>query len=293
MDYLSYDEFVPYAPSKAGETTNIHHCKTGRNNDRLYITRKEDGITIVAYCHHCGRRGISKLDGPRNISHFRKTGDRLGKNNKSLTLPWDFDKEFNKWPQPARAWILKYGITEEEVRGNNLGFSKYFGRVVLPTFSTSGTLVQYQTRRIDGISPTVARESTRKYETYARKDLSHFERLFVPRNNRHSLLGSTPVSLHSVCCIVEDTLSAIKCNRIIDTIALNGTNLDLDSILLLNKYYNNYIIYLDNDNNQVKKTQTRLKKRIDLTCKGVCNIVYEDRDPKELSMRELKEVLKI
>ena len=54
--WLKKNDFVPYSPTHAG-TNQVHHCKTGVDNDRLFVTRLEDGLTVVAFCHHCGAKG--------------------------------------------------------------------------------------------------------------------------------------------------------------------------------------------------------------------------------------------
>lgn len=287
-EYLDYNEFVPYAPDNIGEEVNVHHCKQGKNNDRLYIKRTDDG-SIIAYCHHCGLRGISKSGGVRNISYFRKDKDepKPGR-RKELKLPSDLELDINKWPIKAKAWPMKYGITEEEINANHMGYSEYFGRVVLPCFDEEGQLSQFQTRRIDGLSGKAAFQRDTKYDTYIKQGSTASQRLYIPKSS------GTRDATHTTgntLCIVEDALSAIKCNRIIDTIALNGSSLDDSSILSLSKRYDNFIIFLDNDNRQVKKSQTRLKRKLELICRGNVKIAYSDKDPKELSMNALRSML--
>ena len=287
--YLDKDEFVPFAPSELGGETRVHHCKQGKDNDRLYIKRTDDG-TIIAYCHHCGKRGVSKLDGIRNISTFRTNKEPIKTGViKTLKLPVDFEKDSTKWPSKARTWPMKYGIKKEELHDNSVGYSEYFGRVVLPTFDEKGSLVQYQTRKIDGLSGTSTFQRETKYDTFIKQGSTSFQRLFNPKSSGSSI---SRCSVGSVLCIVEDSLSAIKCNRFVDTIALNGTSLDESCILKLIKDYNSFIIFLDNDNSQVKKSQRKLKKNLELVCKGKVTIVYSDKDPKELTTKELKEILK-
>jgi len=287
-EYLDKDEFVPFAPSEIGGEVHVHHCKLGKDNDRLYIRRNEDD-SIIAYCHHCGKRGVSKLDGVRNISTFRSNKGTLKKGvSRDLKLPSDFEKDSSKWPMKARAWPMKYGITKEELHDNSIGYSEYFGRIVLPTFDEKGKLSQFQTRKIDGLMGTSTFQRETKYDTYIKQGSTSFQRLFNPK-----YIGSDPSRLSmDTLCIVEDSLSAIKCNRYIPTIALNGTSLDDKCILKVVKNYSSFIIFLDNDNPQVKKSQRKLKKKLELVCKGKVTIIYSDKDPKELSNKELQEILK-
>ena len=287
-EYLDKDEFVPFAPSEIGGEVHVHHCKLGKDNDRLYITRSKDNA-ILAYCHHCGKRGISKLDGTRNISTFRTNKTELKSGvTKDLKFPSDFERDSSKWPVKARAWPMKYGITKEELHDNSIGYSEYHGRVVLPSFDEKGGLVQFQTRKVDGIVGTSTFQRETKYDTFIKQGSTSFQRLFDPK----CIGSSSTIRLMDTLCIVEDSLSAIKCNRYVPSIALNGTSLDDKSILKVVKGYDNFIIFLDNDNPQVKKSQRKLKKKLELICRGKVTIIYSDKDPKELPIKELKGILK-
>jgi hypothetical protein len=58
---MDVKSLLPSEPMLLDETIHVHHCKQGRNNDRFYITRKQDGY--VYYCHHCGASGFSPASG--------------------------------------------------------------------------------------------------------------------------------------------------------------------------------------------------------------------------------------
>ena len=139
---LEHDEFVPYAPDEPG-TVHIHHCKTGNNNDRLYITRKDDD-SIVAYCHHCGASGGFNVLGNRVIkaSERNKTdagpgdaaGDELhvsdagtdgqgtgeadaattagtGSVQPGFVPTGNPEIDVKDWPMVAQEWWFEYGLT--------------------------------------------------------------------------------------------------------------------------------------------------------------------------------------
>jgi hypothetical protein len=40
---MDVKSLLPSEPMLLDETIHVHHCKQGRNNDRFYITRKQDG----------------------------------------------------------------------------------------------------------------------------------------------------------------------------------------------------------------------------------------------------------
>jgi len=90
--------------------------------------------------------------------------------------------------------------------------------------------------------------------------------------------------------IVEDILSAIKLGRHCDTIALLGTSFHDDDLLSIGKY-KRVIIYLDDDNAQVKRMQRKLKRRISYLCDDVQIYHSGGVDPKDLTDAEILEVL--
>jgi len=280
--FLKKDEYLPYAPNEINATVNIHHCKEGKNNDRLYITRKEDG-SVVAYCHHCGLSGVSKHRGPRNIYSYRNK-ENTPSSTHGLTLPADSELDINKWPAYAKAWPLKYGITPNELHDNHIVFSNSWGRVLLPIFAKEGTLVSYQARRVateSSCSATERDQDTRKYITRYNKSVQCQTSIFIPRNIRASIGSNTVV-------LVEDALSAIKTSRLLPSAALLGTTVQDMDVYNLVKDYDNIIIFLDNDNGQVKSKMNKLKKRIELLARGRVVVIRTDKDPKEHSMSELE-----
>jgi hypothetical protein len=83
--------------------------------------------------------------------------------------------------------------------------------------------------------------------------------------------------------IVEDMFSAIKVGRHLPTIALLGAELKGMSFLTR---FDNYLIWLDNDNATVKVKQAKIKQRLDLF--GECVIIKSPNDPKDYTDEEIK-----
>lgn len=252
-----------------GEQIHVNHegCEAGEDRKkRLYIKRTNDG-TILYYCHHCGksrtiRNSVSKT---KRLAGTPKAAVRDWKSKRSVTTPADSESDPGKWPANARVWFYRYGITDAEIKRHGFLYSERLRRVVLPIYN-NGELVSYQTRRVfnDDERP--------KYLSYGNKDsVFHVEHSDAKR-----------------LCIVEDLLSSIKVGRYINTLALRKTSLsDKELRWILEKGYNDFIIFLDDDNAQVKKQQLVLKNKLENF--GKVTIIHSGgRDPKEYDDLELK-----
>ena len=132
-----------------------------------------------------------------------------------------------------------------------------------------GELTGYQLRKIE------AADKRPKYLTMA---------------NVKPLFWTSALLSSSVLVITEDILSGIKCSRFHNSLALlTATPNDTVIEWIVKQSYTSYIIFLDNDNRQVKQSQVALKNRLSLF--GDATIIHADKDPKEHSNRELEELL--
>ena len=131
----------------------------------------------------------------------------------------------------------------------------------------------YQTRRV------FEEDEAPKYLTYHANDT---DISWYPSHH----MGSRDL------CIVEDVISAIKCARYIDTIAIQGTALrDKHIKFIYSKGYNNFIIFFDDDNVQVRRNSEKCRKQ--LTKFGNVRVIHSNgKDPKEHSDEELEELLR-
>jgi transposase InsO family protein len=112
----------------------------------------------------------------------------------------------------------------------------------------------------------------------------------------------SPVSLdrylfvRNVCdeclVLVEDCFSAFCVGRHTSALCLLGTHASEHMLAWIQRRgYPRIRIFLDDDNADVKKSQTRLKAKLELFCDDVQIIHSSGRDPKEHSDAELKEIL--
>jgi hypothetical protein len=191
-------------------------------------------------------------------------------------------------------------MTKEEIKDARIGYSFYRGRVIIPTYGKDGRLLSWQGREIRGVTEKSPHEkallqeghrtSCPKYDTKNAKGTKKGDMLqsVIPKRvcNDTDCMDSTT---DKCLVITEDRLSAIKCARFHDALSLNGSSVKAKDLTNLGKYDIIYI-FLDNDNNEVKKSQLRLKQSLELLYPKVV-VVHANKDPKEHTMQELKEVL--
>jgi len=282
MTWLQHKEYVPYAPEEVG-TVHKHHCKDGKDNDKLFITRCEDGYTILAYCHHCGKRGRfdslkhSTIQQIKSIAIYGKSCSKIsatGRPRIKYKLPKDYERDYKKWGSGAYVWLRRYGITDEEIKSNNIGYSELYGRVILPMFGKKGIdfVVMRRVNSMDNDSP--------KYLTFS--NVEH--PLYITQSA--TALGA----LTDTVVLTEDILSAIKVARYVPSIALLGTSINERTLEYVSRY-NNVIIFMDDDNQQVRNSQLRIKNRLEPFVDSSTIIHSGGIDPKEMSDKKLKEIL--
>lgn len=246
-----------------GETINTFHCKEGNNNDRLYITNKGD--VYVFYCHHCQSRGALPVS---RAAYKRAVRGAKECYHHSYMLPSDALTEPSKWPVEALKWPLSAGLTFSEMAGLNLQYSKKLDRVCIP-ISYSGQYRGFLARRVGKEGP--------KY--------------LARQNDRDNFIFHKHVTDNNIIVIVEDVLSAYKISKAgYNTLALMGTHLTDSMLSLVSSNYNNYIIWMDNDNPDVKLAQASVKKQLGLY--GGVRIVKTNSDPKSYTTDEIKSILK-
>lgn len=249
-----------------GEQININHpnCPAGRDTKKRLYVKNKDG-TLLGWCHHC-RSGGGKGGGNRR--HIR---DR-----QSVVQTWDIKLPYDMtWEQNVGglAWLNKYGITPVERKIYNIGWSDSLSRVILPVYDGESELVAWQQRRI------MNHDTMPKYLTDKRKDVKF--PMFLGTKLRD---GDTVV-------LTEDILSAIVIGRQCAAISLLGTNLtERNRDRLLARAYSKVIVWLDDDNPDVKKAQRKIRRQLE-SFVDVEVITGHDVDPKEMTDEQIKTIL--
>lgn len=269
MSYLKTDEYLPYAPDTVG-TIHVHHCKDGQQNDRLYITRRDNG-DVVAYCHHCGKSGYHREAFSR-VKRSKKCYSEvqnIARCNDKLLLPRDSTSEIADWPAKASIWIHGAGIKQDTAKKYGIVYSEYWDRVIIPVHK-DGDLVGYQARNL------LRSSSEPKYVTIT--------------NDREHMFWIGDKVTDNVCVICEDVLSAIRCNKFVSSVALLGTKLSDYGLNYLSQF-SEFIVWLDNDNPEVKKSQMSIKRRLSIF--GKTRIIKVNKEPKHMSDEEIKKCLNL
>ena len=272
---LNPSEFMEHAPEEPGGQVHINHegCSAGVDRKkRLYIKRLPDN-SVLAYCHHCSCSGIYRTK-ITNV-HLRKKSHLVPKDPKDIRLPIDIVKDTTLWPSTAHGWLIKYGITKDEVKNNGIVYSPSLDRLLFPLYM-DGDYIGWQGRRLSDD------EEQPKYITMV-------DRLRPTGNcSQHRQPSGSDNAV-----IVEDILSAIKVQRQgVDSIALLGSHPTPELINWIASRYKNIFILLDNDKPEVKKQQQRLNSLFKVLVEGEVKLVLTDRDPKDYSDNEIKECLK-
>ncbi|MGH9992857.1 MAG: hypothetical protein ACREAZ_09460 [Nitrososphaera sp.] len=195
---------------------------------------------------------------------LRRTAGVPRHDDKSIArLPLDLDGSSDHWDSAARIWIARARITQEHCDRYGIGYSPSAQRLAIPVRAAGAIVGSVQRGFGDGP----------KYLRFGRG----FP--FVAESD------STDMSV----VIVEDCLSAIRvADAGVFAVALLGTKLSEEALLAL-MGHEPYILWLDDDNPQVKHATAAIAQR--LSQFGVVHVVRGKREPKLLSDGEIRGVV--
>lgn len=241
-----------------GETLSTRHLvcpASGGKPDhkrRLRYTRA-DKYKVLYKCHHCGKGGVERV---------RLKGEGEPPPRKSVSLPYGR----GALPIEAVQWLEQAHITSQQAADYGITYSDQELRLILPCRGVDGTLLGCQLRGFN----TTPKYITRRKEPG--KALYHFAQG-----------GGETVYL------VEDILSAL---RIADAgasaFALLGVSLPEEVKLYLTKRGYLVKVWLDNDNEQVRRCSRRNITHV-LQGLGVrCEHIGTLQDPKKYTPEELR-----
>lgn len=219
------------------------------------------------FCNACGFNPISSkgIQTLAELARIRELNELAEQPLTKLELPNDFTEDI---PRHARQWLFKAGITPSIWKQYGIGYSKQLERVILPIYSANGELIWFQARAIlEGQKPKYIQPSRYKGDVVFRS--------VTARGNDSSFT-----------VITEDILSAIRVGRSNPAIAILGTKITTEQAGLLRNYV--CAVWLDPD-----KAGIRGSRNIRRTLGLVTDTfdVQSDVDPKNLSNKQIKEIL--
>lgn len=270
---LNKNEFLPYAPDEEG-SVRINHTSSycSGSSGSLKITRTDDD-RVYAKCYRCGRFGSDSGGLAAYGSYARMVGSRRRKSIPSrLEMPRDFTQNIAEMPVTVRAKLNKYGVGQNLVNRYGLGWSERWERFIFPVYR-GGELLGFQARYYGD-------DDLPKYITRYKNDSDLWA--YFTCDDSHSLDG---------CVIVEDMFSAIRCANDIDSVALLGTEMGDKCLDHVTNIHDKFLVFLDDDNLNVKKKAVVIKNRLTMIGKSVKIFTSCGTDPKEYSTHTLTDIL--
>jgi len=304
-EYLKKDDYVQVGKGLLiGERVNINHCKEGRSNAALYVTRTDDAI--LAYCHHCGLSGSEKIN--KGSTGAYKKPEQVSK----VTHPTSYNMNIDTWAGWARLIIMKAGLSDTDLLLSGIGYSSEQDVIVLPIRYDSTLLgYQYRTNPMNR-QKYITNFCVRSVDLYPKVCYTHItswglraEPINSPLTLKEHQVKASPnedLLPSNVLVIVEDILSYTKLCKLslrdinLSIVCLLGTSLkakDLSKLSSLITRQDKIIIFLDDDNLQVKKKQTALKEQLAIYTTHSKIVIHHASgiDPKEHSLLQLDKII--
>lgn len=209
------------------------------------------------------------------ISPYVASSQAPDAEDKPIVLPSDVTQNY---PEHAVAWCNKYDITVQQMLQNNMVYSKWKDQLIFAFYGNTGDLLAYQARNLNAVS------KAKRYYTCG--DVNNLLPIY---SCRHPLPDG---QYHRHLVLVEDCLSAIKISYTeglgCASMPLLGSGISRQKLSRLRPFYDVLDVFLDP--NMWHKSPSIVKQAQMLGFQA--RPVQSDRDPKEHSYSELKELLK-
>lgn len=266
-EWIDLGQYKNYFPTEG--TVRINHCKPEESNRKFYLTRSPEGDKILAFCHHCGKKGVYNLSPsswspPPNpleangLDPFKKfrvpSLDKYYCDARWLKIPFeDLTLEMRRWWFKSGLLVSEYNTLDIKLLDGN--------RLAIPLTENF--------KQVTGLAFRQFRDNAPKWLILGKKTVHPFTYSDNPTDT---------------LVIVEDYLSAVRLARFTNTLPLMGTNLsslNFSQILFWvnrNRDLRKVLIWLDNDSPQVIKLAEKIYKKLVPICK--CQIITEKKEPK-------------
>lgn len=201
---------------------------------------------------------------PTELSSLEDIKQWLNKKSKehghSINLPDDFSYNI---PNEVINWLKKYGLSDQEICKNHIGWTEKYSGLVYPIFDLYGNLLMYQTRKF----PRKGFHTEGKPEK-----VDH-----IIGDNNHD---------GKIVVVVEDMVSTIVVGRHLPTLCLFGSSIQLERIKRLSARFENLAIWLDKDKMSYAMRQ-KIKANIYFDS---VKVIITDKDPKENSDGDIQRI---
>lgn len=217
-----------------------------------------------SYCYSCGYYIFPS--GNEKITQFTQPKQVLQKH--TMLLPEDCT---NTYPERALNWIKQYEISENTLNLHNCVWSDTHSRLLFPIYSVDGNLLAYQGRDF-------SLDKTKKLpKWYGEGNLK----------DTFNILGQG-----NILVLTEDIISAIKVSMCgVMAMPLYGCVVGRERFKHLYKLYGDTVgiyIWLDPD----KRTEALKEAKLGQLCGLHTHPIFSNKDPKEHSYEEIREILK-
>ena len=234
-------------------------AKLGKDNHHDNLGIFADGSV---YCWSCGysrsAKGTEKLK-----EALQRTDTTIAK---TVSLPRDICFEL---PVIARDYLRKYSLTQEDINVNRIMWSEEWQRIVFPYFDGE-RLLGWQGRYLGNQS--------NKGKWYSQGDLKDIMHICGTRG--------TPTNERTLV-LVEDVVSAIRVGHTVACAPLFGSHLSVKNALRYNILYPELVLWLDKDKEKYSMSCAHQLQMLGLHCISITT----DKDPKEYSDKEIREIL--
>lgn len=238
-----------------------HECGEGKC---MQVSRNPKGVGY--WCHRCQDKGFLPIQRPlaERIAELTAAREAEGQARMSLALPMPAEYDPQQWPDKARVWLYKAGMSNDDIMAQGFYYNGRMLRVVMPV-RQDGKLVYWQARGFDAaqakyLNPVIDRSTIAP--TYGQGD---------------------------VHVLTEDILSAWKVGCVTKATSLMGVRLNDTLLAQLVADRKPIVVALDPDPPGIAGAQ-----QVAARCRMVglrTEILHTRLDPKCLPRLEIKQCL--
>lgn len=224
-----------------------------------------------SFCFSCRSVNSAKIS-PYVSALLEQQTHEVSSNH--IALPSDATTNYSK---EAVDWCAKYGISVEQMLQNDMVFSAYRSQLLFTWYDENKKLLAYQARNLNPVS------KGKRYYTCG--DVNELLPIYHCRFNLPGTINSRRLVL------VEDCLSAIKVSYTeglgTSSMPLLGSGISRQKLSRLRPFYDVLDVFLDPDMWHKSLGIVKQAQLLGFQARPI----QGDRDPKEHSYQELKDLL--